>query len=128
MSNKPKRIIMKTTNDWDFFRQQAQNLSADPRPEAWEKLQQQLVQQRGKVIRKLWMASAAAASFVLLIGFWVLQQGQPNSLHHPVEDITAEQLLAESYLEKANWSAVHLRESTDIPEGTGNKRLVPKER
>jgi hypothetical protein len=128
MPNNQKRVTMKTTNDWDFFREQAQNLSANPRPEAWDKLQQQLVQQRGKVIRKLWMTRTAAAASVLLIGFWALQQGQPNGLHHPVEDITTEQLLAESYLEKVNWSAVHLREAADIQEGTGNKRLVPKKR
>ena len=116
---------MKPTNDWDFFRQQAQNLTVTPRPEVWDNLQKQLQQHKGALIRRIWITRGAAASLLLLLGYFAFQQGKTHT-GVMLEDITTEQLLAESYMEKAAWSAAHLRRDANIPEGRGNKRLMPK--
>ncbi len=125
---------MKTNTNWEQFKQNAEGLKIMPSHQAWEKLEQKMKGQKHTTIigrpKPLNNKLAFAASFLLIALAYLGIKGnffsKQVNLAGQIEDISREQVVAESFMAKVEWSAQHLDQHTPIMEGSGSKKLVPR--
>lgn len=121
-------------DNWDLFQQQAETLRAQPSESVWTRIA--IKMEENKQVRRLRLrkrvrmavASAAAVSLllVLMLPEFAIISTKSNGIANQIQDITPDRMVAESFRERAEWSARFIQTNTPITEGSEHKRLIPR--
>ena len=120
-------------NNWELFQQQAEAIREQPSDEVWHRIEKKLaenkIETRSNLRQRIRMVIASAAAVMLLMLVFlpeVTNSGNSYGMAHQIQDISPDRVVAESFLEKVEWSARNMQVNAPIPEGSEFKRLIPR--
>lgn len=106
---------------WDQVAEELNKLEKEPSNEVWARIQQKKF--RRKLIRLSY--SSIAATLLLVVGLFLINQGESLSFSGYAYEPIIEQTEAESFLASITFSNAHLQHGK-VGEGNVLKILVPK--
>lgn len=120
-------------NSWELFQQEAEAIREQPSDEVWSRIEKKLTgnknEKRIVLRRRIRIAIASAAAGMLLLLVFLPEganSGDSYGMAHQIQDIGQDRVIAESFLEKVEWSARNIQVNAPITEGSEFKRLMPR--